>query len=637
MRSTALGSIAVPTSPAAKPGASARRPRSGSAGIRSNGVGGAAVPGTPVRRCAIYTRKSSEDGLEQAFNSLDAQREACAAYITSQRHEGWILLPTLYDDGGISGGTLERPALQRLLADIQSGRVDLVVVYKVDRLTRSLADFAKIVEVLDGHGASFVSITQQFNTTTSMGRLTLNMLLSFAQFEREVTGERIRDKIAASKRKGMWMGGAVPLGYDVRDRKLVVNAEEAETVRQIYRRYLELGSAHLLVTEMAEQGIRSKARPWLTNIKMQGGREIGRGALYTLLQNRAYRGEVEHSGQVYAGEHEAIVDAELWDAVQVQLGQNRQERREQLRAKEVSLLAGLAYDEAGERLTPTHATKAGKRYRYYVSQHLVTAKRGRPSPQLAAQRIPARDLEQLVSQRLLELLQIQTDLHRAITQGQQNASSSTSTTVIATAVHPSSGREMKRLLQRGQELAKGWSALGPGEQRQVLLAILHRVEVHAQDIRMDIDLIGLIAMLRKADSNAAPHVTEPSITHALQILTLTVPARLRRAGLEMALVLEGSSAARRVDTGLVTLLGKALVLQQRLIASDAATLKDFADREGLTPSWVTRVVRLAWLAPNIVQAIIEGRQPVELTAKRLLEDSRLPLGWKEQRQHLSMS
>ena len=595
------------------------------------------MSGTSVRRCAIYTRKSSEDGLEQAFNSLDAQREACAAYVTSQRHEGWILLPTLYDDGGLSGGTLERPALQRLLADIQSGLVDLVVVYKVDRLTRSLADFAKIVEVLDGHGASFVSITQQFNTTTSMGRLTLNMLLSFAQFEREVTGERIRDKIAASKRKGMWMGGAVPLGYDVRDRKLVANAEEAETVRHIYRRYLELGSAHLLVTEMAEQGIRSKARPWLTNAKMQGGREIGRGALYTLLQNRAYRGEVEHNGQIYTGEHEAIVDAELWDAVQVRLGQNRQERCEQLRAKEVSLLAGLVYDETGERLTPTHATKAGKRYRYYVSQHLVTGKRGRPSPQLAAQRIPARDLEQLVSQRLLQLLQSQADLHRAIMEGQQYASSSTSTAVIASAVHPIGGREMRRLLQRGLEVAKGWSARGPSEQRQMLLAVLYRVEVHAQDIRMDIDLIGLIAMLRQVDNNAAPHVTAPSITHPSQILTLTMPARLRRAGLEMALVLESSSAARRVDTGLVTLLGKALVLQQRLVASDATTLKDFADQEGLTPSWVTRVARLAWLAPDIIKAIIEGRQPVELTAKRLLEDSRLPLGWKEQRQHLAMS
>lgn len=291
----------------------------------------------------------------------------------------------------------------------------------------------------------------------------------------------------------------------------------------------------------------------------------------------------------------------------------------------MSLLAGLAYDEAGERLTPIHATKAGKRYRYYVSQHLVTGKRGRPSPQMAAQRIPARDLEQLVSQRLLELLQSQTDLHRAIIQGQQNAPS-----------HAISGREAKLLLLRGQNLAQGWLDLGPGEQRQLLLSILHRVEVHAQDVRIDIDLIGLTTVLRQADHGIAHDVPTHSITPPSRILTLTVPAWVRRAGLEMALVLEGSSAPRRIDTGLIALLGKAQMLQQRLMASDATILKDFADREGLTPSWVTRMVRLAWLAPDIIKAIVEGRQPVELTAKRLLEDTRLPLGWKEQRQHLGM-
>jgi site-specific DNA recombinase len=261
--------------------------------------------------CAIYTRKSSDEGLEKEFNSLDAQREACEAYVKSQKHAGWLALADLYDDGGLSGGTLERPALQRLLADIKSGKVQIVVVYKVDRLTRSLADFAKIVDVLDAHDASFVSVTQSFNTTTSMGRLTLNMLLSFAQFEREIAGERIRDKIAASKAKGMWMGGNVPLGYDVMDRKLIVNETEAGTVRTIFRRYAELGSVRLLRDDLARQGIVSKRRAH-ASAALAGGNHFSRGALYTLLQNRIYRGEISHQGHVYPGQHEAIIDVDLW-------------------------------------------------------------------------------------------------------------------------------------------------------------------------------------------------------------------------------------------------------------------------------------------------------------------------------------
>ena len=253
-------------------------------------------------RCAIYTRKSSEEGLEQAFNSLDAQREACAAFILSQKHEGWTVLPTLYDDGGFSGGTMDRPALKLLLSDIAEGKVDVVVVYKIDRLTRSLFDFAKIVEAFEAKGVSFVSITQQFNTSTSMGRLTLNVLLSFAQFERELAGERIRDKIAASKKKGMWMGGLPSLGYDVKDRKLVVNEEEARTVLHIFRRYVELKSVRALKTELEEAGIRSKQRI-LSDGTPYGGQKLSRGALYLMLQNRIYRGEITHKGNAYPGEH----------------------------------------------------------------------------------------------------------------------------------------------------------------------------------------------------------------------------------------------------------------------------------------------------------------------------------------------
>ena len=316
-------------------------------------------------RCAIYTRKSSEEGLEQAFNSLDAQREACEAYVLSQKHEGWAALPQMYDDGGVSGGTMERPALQRLLADIAAGKIDTVVVYKVDRLTRSLSDFARIVDVFEAHGVSFVSVTQAFNTTSSMGRLTLNMLLSFAQFEREVTGERIRDKIAASKQKGMWMGGLPPLGYDVADRKLVINQKEAETVCHIFRRSVDLGSVSTLQEELDAVSIVSKRRVDRFGREC-GGKSLARGALYLMLQNRIYRGEIVHKQASYPGEHQPIIDQALWETVQGQLAENRVECRTGARAAEPSLLAGLVHDDAGERMTPTHANKKGTRYRYYV-------------------------------------------------------------------------------------------------------------------------------------------------------------------------------------------------------------------------------------------------------------------------------
>jgi site-specific DNA recombinase len=363
-----------------------------------------------IFRCAIYTRKSSEDGLEQEFNSLDAQREACEAYVTSQRHAGWIALPDMYDDGGLSGGTMERPALQRLLADIRAGKIQIIVVYKVDRLTRSLADFAKIVDVLDAHGASFVSVTQQFNTTTSMGRLTLNMLLSFAQFEREIAGERIRDKIAASKAKGMWMGGNVPLGYDVKDRKLVVNETEASTVRMIFRRYAELGSVALLKAELDRVGIVSKRREGAGGA-LSGGKRFSRGALYLMLQNRLYCGEVAHKGQIYPGQHAAIIESELWQLVQEKLAENRQKRSLAVGAEAPSLLAGLVIDSDGNRMTPTHATKRGRRYRYYVSASLLTSER---LPVQGGMRVPAGDVEGLVLDRLRSFFSSRTDIGDAL-------------------------------------------------------------------------------------------------------------------------------------------------------------------------------------------------------------------------------
>jgi DNA invertase Pin-like site-specific DNA recombinase len=309
-----------------------------------------------LQRCAVYTRKSTEDGLEQEFNSLDAQYEACAAYALSQRHEGWVLVEERYDDGGFSGGTMQRPAMQRLMADVAAGHIDVILVYKIDRLTRSLPDFARIVEVLDRASASFVSITQAFNTTTSMGRLTLNMLLSFAQFEREVTGERIRDKIAASKRKGLWMGGTVPLGYDVANRRLVVNETEASLVRQIYARYLELGSVVELADVLNAQGHRTKLQQNASG-PHRGGCIFRRGTLYHLLSNRIYLGQVVHKGEAFAGEHPPIVSAALWDAVQAKLAGNASGTSRRLRSQQPSLLVGLTYDGEGRAMTPSHATK----------------------------------------------------------------------------------------------------------------------------------------------------------------------------------------------------------------------------------------------------------------------------------------
>ena len=342
-------------------------------------------------RCAIYTRVSTEAGLDQDFNSLDAQYDAAQAYIRSQAHAGWTLVRTRYDDGGFSGGSTDRPALQQLLADIRAHRINVIVVYKVDRLTRSLADFAKLVELFDAHGVSFVSVTQQFNTTTSMGRLTLNVLLSFAQFEREVTSERIRDKIGASKRKGLWVGGVVPLGYQAKDRKITVVEEEAKTVRHIFRRYLELGSLNLLLADLRTTGIKTKVRP-LSNGRTIGGIPFTRGPLAAFLRNRFYIGEVRYRGEVFPGEQPAILDRALFDAVQTKLDQQRTNHTK-ARQQSDSLLMGRIFDDRGNRMTPTYAVKNGVRYRYYISAPLI---QGQSDKAAKLNRVPAVEIEKLI-------------------------------------------------------------------------------------------------------------------------------------------------------------------------------------------------------------------------------------------------
>jgi DNA invertase Pin-like site-specific DNA recombinase len=553
-------------------------------------------------RCAIYTRKSSEEGLEQEFNSLQAQREACEAFIVSQRHEGWVCLATRYDDGGFSGATTDRPALQRLLADITAGRVNTIVVYKIDRLTRSLADFAKIVEILDAREASFVSVTQQFNTTTSMGRLTLNVLLSFAQFEREVIGERIRDKIAASKQKGMWMGGVPPLGYRAQDGKLLVIESEAEIVRAIFRRYAALGSVRVLRDELEARGIKSKS--WTTaSGRRVGGKPFSRGALYLILQNRLYRGEIVHKGQSHPGEHTPIIDQPLWDAVHGQPVANTAARNSGTRIRQSILLAGMLFDGNGSRMTPTHATNKGTRYRYYVSRTLITNDQTEGS---AGLRIPAAEIEQAVTSRVRQWLVNPGSIYQAIWLGDPSAS--------------------RRQIARAEEIGRSWPELPAARQCTLLTALIERIDVGANRIDIHLRPTRLSTLL---DISVMP--LPGGADDETQILS--VPIELRRSGREIKMLIEGTDpfATAKPDPRLIKLLIRARRFNAALVDSDGVPFAELAKREGVSPSYFTRLVRLSYLAPDISQAIIDGRQPRDLTANKLLAHSRLPLTWDEQR------
>jgi site-specific DNA recombinase len=567
--------------------------------------------GRPLR-CAIYTRKSSEEGLEQEFNSLHAQREACEAFIRSQRHEGWSCLPQAYDDGGRSGGNLERPALQQLLTDIRDGKIDVVVVYKIDRLTRSLADFAKIVEIFDARDVSFVSVTQQFNTTTSMGRLTLNVLLSFAQFEREVTGERIRDKIAASKRKGMWMGGVPPLGYAAQGRKLVVIDEEAEKVRHIFRRYAAIGSVRLLREELEARGITSKS--WTsTSGHLWGGKPIGRGALYLMLQNPIYRGEIVHKDETYPGEHAAIIEPALWDAVTARLAENAVERNTGLRVRNPSLLTGLLFDGEGQRMTPTHAVKNGRRYRYYVSRPLIV---GASSDGSAGLRVPATEVEQIVVNRIRRLLSEPASVCE-IFQAQVTGA-----------------RLQRSLMTRATEFAEKWDRMSPLRMRGILLALLQRVEMYPDELTVHLRPRRLTALLDD-------HFTaDPGSLDDEPTLPLSHPVRLRRAGKEVRMVIDHIdpfAPTPKPDPSLIKAISRAHRFHDMLIKRNARRFADLAKSEKLHRSYFSQVLRLAYLAPDITAAILEGRQPEGLTATLLIGNPRLPLSWQEQRTALGFA
>ncbi len=555
-------------------------------------------------RCAIYTRKSHEEGLEQDFNSLDAQREACEAYILSQKHEGWKALPEYYDDGGISGATMERPALMRLLKDIAAGRVDVVVVYKVDRLTRALSDFAKIVDTFDENGVSFVSVTQQFNTTTSMGRLTLNVLLSFAQFEREVTAERIRDKIAASKQKGMWMGGNLPLGYDTKDRKLIINDVEAKTVRHIFQRYIELKSVLGLMEVLRAEGIVSKVRISEAG-RQSGGVPFNRGALYYLLKNRVYLGEITHKDESYPGLHDAIVAKKLWDSVQTLLSENRVERQSGRRTKEPSLLSGLIFDDHGVRMTPSHAVKSGKRYRYYISQHLTTKAKSKTKP---GRRTPAGEVERLVSDHIKDFMSDELNVWTTVQTRTQNL------------------EQQDRFRTSIKNVVAVWDELEPSDIRRMLLSLIVRIDVHPE--KVDIELRpNAIAYLTLDDFQPCPDIDGPT-------KTLSILARLKRAGMEKRMIVDGPSVSgtkRKPDRSLIRLVLTGQRYQEKILKAEGKSIQQLCDEEGVTRSYFTRALRLAYLAPDIIKLILAGAQPVVMKASTLKAASRLPLIWADQR------
>jgi site-specific DNA recombinase len=520
----------------------------------------------PVR-CAIYTRVSTDQGLEQEFNSLDAQCDASQSYIRSQAHAGWTPIRSRYDDGGYSGGSTERPALQRLLADVSARKVDVIVVYKVDRLTRSLADFAKLVELFDAHGVSFVSVTQQFNTTTSMGRLTLNVLLSFAQFEREVTSERIRDKIAASKRKGLWVGGMAPIGYETKDRKITVNEEEAERVRTIFRSYLKLGSLNRLMVDLRKRGIVTKLRSLKTG-RTIGGIPFTRGSLAQLLRNRFYIGEVDFKGEVLPGEQPAIVERDLFEAVQTKLSE-QQSHHVVSRAKSESLLIGRIFDDRGNRMSPSHSRKQGLRYRYYVSSALLHGQAERAG---SVRRVPAAEVEALVARAVREHL-----------------------------------REPRQ-----------------ADSRELIHTRVVRVEVQADQL-----VIELKAPKHSRAGGRGTGDDQEAVPMLLHVSWQKTPSKRRRDIIVPKSTTPQNARPVRAETRAKLVASIALGRRwlEEIVTADVADVEQIAAREKCSVRKVNMTISLAFLAPGLVKAAIEGRLPRGIGVARLCD---APAEWSRQ-------
>ncbi|MFN5998728.1 MAG: recombinase family protein [Paracoccaceae bacterium] len=537
-------------------------------------------------RCAIYTRKSSEEGLEQEFNSLDAQREACEAYIASQRHEGWVLLQTRYDDGGISGGHLDRPAVQRLMADVDQGRVDQIVVYKIDRLTRSLADFAKLVDRLDAAQASFVSVTQSFNTSTSMGRLTLNVLLSFAQFEREVTAERIRDKIAASKRKGLWMGGYVPLGYEAAGRTLTINPTEANTVRTLFSLYEEQKAVKRVAQKAEQLGLRSK-RYVTQSGRDQGGQVMSRGHIHKILTNPLYVGRIAHKGTSHEGQHPAIIETAQWERVQaIMTAQSSIPRGQQNSGRPTSPLAGKLFDPTGARMTPVHTQKRGRRYDYYISQSLKAG--ADPEERADGWRLPARVLEDRIA------AAVRTHLRAAVLHG---------------------------LVQQADPIwiSAAVARIDYGDINA--LAVIDRVCIGQDRLGITIDRKSLARSFGVSEREVDP---EP--------LAFDAPVSLRRRGVETKLLLDGDALPR--DETLIRNIAKGRAFLDLITSGLSA--QDIARSNDLSIKRVQQIVEFAFLSPDVVRQIVEGRQPSFLTAEWCLRHE-IAADWAVQKSLFSVA
>lgn len=552
-----------------------------------------AIEQTSVKKtvipCAIYTRKSSDEGLDQDFNSLDAQREACEAFVRSQKGEGWRLLPKRYDDGGLSGGTLERPSLQRLIKDIEAGLIKMVVVYKIDRLTRSLTDFARLVERLEKQACSFVSVTQAFNTATSMGRLTLNVLLSFAQFEREVTAERIRDKIAASKKKGLWMGGLPPLGYDPhpdpKTRSLVINENEAAKVKQLFGLYETHRCLRHVVSEAAALGIRSKRREYKTG-HVAGDRVMTRGQIHYLLHNPIYIGHIRHKGQIHEGIHDPIIEMAQWDRVQQALKRgSRKTRRIPSGKAPHRLLMGKLFDEAGERLTPSHTTKSGKRYDYYVSERYVKGK----AHDHDGWRLPVKQMDNRAIKAVLDHLTFQAERHTLLSSHN-------------TRMHGAVTKKLSRFNSKEPE-------------RPMALADCIKcvtLRMHVMVIDLAAEELGIFLGLEASQIDQAR-------------LRLSVPMTLRRRGVEARLIVGDREPV--ADPTLV----KGLADAHRWLAKikQGVSLIAIAKEKGCTPAYIRTRLQLAFLSPKIQSAIVCGTQPIDLTSETIIR-RRVPDDWHEQ-------
>lgn len=548
-------------------------------------------------RCAIYTRKSSEEGLEQDFNSLHAQREACEAYVVSQRHEGWKAISSAYDDGGFSGGSMERPGLKRLLADIHAGMIDIIVVYKVDRLTRSLTDFAKMVDAFDAKGVSFVSVTQSFNTTSSMGRLTLNVLLSFAQFEREVTGERIRDKIAASKKKGLWMGGFVPMGYAADGRTLKVVETDAVVIRRIFERFLALGSIRSLKGELDRARVMTRAFKSASN-RDWGARPFSLGHLRLILTNPIYVGEIAHKGERFKAQHPAIVSREVFDAVQEHLAASKRETRVRGQAIEANLLSHLLFDAAGNRLVSNHAVKKSRRYRYYVTK-----------PDVADPlRIPAGEIEPLVLQALATRLYDRAWL-------------------MATAMaRDASPGTVQQLTREAANLAAELQHPIASRQREALQRLVERITIRRDRLCVELrgNPLGCAVLLNESDC--------PS-DDDLAPVTIDIEAHYVRKGQNLHLVVpptDGADLSARLDKSLIKAVARAVTWYEDLVSGKAASMREIATAENVSERYVAQLLPLALLNPSLIEGSLDGSVDVLGTGSDLARGLTIPREWQQQ-------